>query len=132
MTIKHFNRFEQKLKELAIASFQDTVKELKEPLEESITSTIWEWPRETKRQSGEIVFTPRNIVDTGQLKDSQQLFFESWTYAIWRWDTEYALYVHEGYTTQSGTDMPARQWVTNTLDNINIKAIFTDNLKKYL
>lgn len=43
---------------------------------ELISSPIWEYPRITKRQSGEIVGSPRNIVDTGLLRASQTLTFE--------------------------------------------------------
>ena len=34
------------------------------------------WPRETKRKSGEIVGSPRDIVDTGRLMESQSVELE--------------------------------------------------------
>jgi hypothetical protein len=37
----------------------------------SIQSDKWEWDRETYRRNGEIVDSPRNIVDTGELLSSQ-------------------------------------------------------------
>ncbi len=39
----------------------------------SIESPEWEWDRETRRKNGEIVLSPRNIVDLGNLRDSQDL-----------------------------------------------------------
>jgi hypothetical protein len=34
------------------------------------------WPRKTKRKSGEIVKSPRDIVDTGLLMESQSVELE--------------------------------------------------------
>lgn len=43
--------------------------------QEAIESDIWDWPNRTLRVSGEIVDSPRNIVDTGRLRDSQDIEF---------------------------------------------------------
>lgn len=40
-------------------------------IKESIQSDKWEWDRETYRRNGEIVDSPRNIVDTSELLNSQ-------------------------------------------------------------
>lgn len=42
----------------------------------AIESPIWDWPRSTKRSNGETVFTPRDIVDQGTLRDSQSFRLE--------------------------------------------------------
>lgn len=38
--------------------------------QENISDRIWNWPRPTVRRNGEIVTQPRDIVDTGALRDS--------------------------------------------------------------
>jgi hypothetical protein len=125
-------RLLKKIQEVAIAAFVDTCNDLDTPLKESISSDIWEWPRITHRRSGEVVGSPRNIIDLGNLQKSQKLFFESWTYAVWAWNVDYAIYVHEGYTNSNGTEFPARPWVSFTLENYDIRESFINNLNKYL
>lgn len=46
-------------------------EKLHESIKDSILSTKWEWDRTTYRKNGEIVDSPRNIIDTGELLDSQ-------------------------------------------------------------
>ena len=43
--------------------------------QEAIESDVWVWPGSTLRVSGEVVDSPRNIVDTGRLRDSQDIEF---------------------------------------------------------
>ena len=42
----------------------------------NIDDSRWQWPRTTVRKSGEVVDSPRNIVDTGELKHSYQVTYE--------------------------------------------------------
>jgi hypothetical protein len=67
----------------------------------------WEWGRETKRRNGEIVASPRDIYDLGNLYRSGVNSFDldksgSTITARWHWDAknssgqEYAAYVHDG------------------------------------
>jgi len=43
----------------------------------NISDTRWQWPRTTVRKSGAVVDSPRDIVDTGALKNSYQVQYES-------------------------------------------------------
>lgn len=43
---------------------------------ELINQKVWGWPNVTKRKSGEIARSPRDIVDTKELANSQSLRFE--------------------------------------------------------
>lgn len=43
---------------------------------EQIESPKWEWDRVTHRQEGYAVFSPRDIVDTGTLRDGQCLHID--------------------------------------------------------
>jgi len=52
----------------------------------------------------------RDIVDTGQLRSSQQMAFTAPLEAIYSWPVEYAAYVHEGYTLRNGTRVEGRPW----------------------
>ena len=54
-------------------SFMLMTVEFGEFNQKAIASNIWEWPNMTYRKSGEVVFSPRNIVDTGALKNSFRL-----------------------------------------------------------
>lgn len=42
----------------------------------SMEDSIWSWPKETLRKSGERVTSPRDIIDLGNLYNSQKLEFE--------------------------------------------------------
>lgn len=46
---------------------------LNQAFKDAIESPIYTWDRFTSRRNGELVGSPRNIVDTGSLRDSQYL-----------------------------------------------------------
>ena len=48
-----------------------------ENCQSNISDTRWQWPRTTVRKSGAVVDSPRDIVDTGELKNSYQVQYES-------------------------------------------------------
>lgn len=56
-------------------AFELTMYDLQAKMEENIQDERWEWDRVTIRQSGQLVESPRNIVDTGHLLASQDLEF---------------------------------------------------------
>ena len=58
------------------AAFKDTAITYNRAMQEAIASPVWNWPRRTLRRSGEIAGSPRNVVDQGDLLDSQKLSFE--------------------------------------------------------
>lgn len=45
-------------------------------LKDAIEAPVYRWPRITRRSTGEVVTSPRNIVDTGELRDSQSMLVE--------------------------------------------------------
>lgn len=59
----NFYRLEGNVKD----AFVDTVEALHEEIKGQITDEKWEWDRVTVRSSGEVVGTPRDRVDTGEL-----------------------------------------------------------------
>ncbi len=73
----------------------------------------WEWPGETRRRNGEVVDSPRDIYDLGDLYESGVKSFKlnrtvAGVEANWHWDAtnssgqEYAYYVHEGTRLMPG------------------------------
>jgi hypothetical protein len=83
----------------------------------------------TKRKSGEIVGSPRNIYDLGELyRSGREGFSVVRGRATWNWDARngngqpYAGYVHEGL----GTNGTPRPWT----DDIAIPARFNAGIEK--
>lgn len=103
-------------------AFQQTCDRVNSELKSAIVDPIWDYPRQP---------SPRDIVDTGALRDSQQMVVED-THAEWTWDVPYAIFVHEGVTLRSGTVIPPRRWTQFAVDNINVPEIFADSLAKEL
>jgi hypothetical protein len=89
-----------------------------------------EW-RVTYRRSGEVVSGGyRNIVDLGNLKDSQSVTFVNPFLAVFQWDGKGetpAPLVHEGFTLPSGREIPARRWTREALLESEIEMIFAKN-----
>jgi hypothetical protein len=76
----------------------------------AIEAPIYDWDGTTTyRKSGEVVTEPRNIVDTGELRDSLSQIKDkgSRTYV---YTADYASDVHEGYETDAGNTKPSRPW----------------------
>lgn len=57
-------------------AFVETATELHDAMKELILDERWEWDRPTRRHNGQIVESPRDIYDTGNLYRSQELDFE--------------------------------------------------------
>jgi len=81
----------------------------------SITENQWGWPTEP---------SPRDIVDKGQLRQSQRLEMLQPTLAEHSWNTEYAMAVHEGAVFDDGHSMPARPWVRTTIRDYDFAEAF--------
>lgn len=90
-----------------------------------ITAKKWEWPGETTRTKGEVVGSPRDIVDLGDLRRSYVGKREAGLPTpehSHTWSMDYAMAVHEGAKFQDGHTTPARPWTkkpleTNVLEN---------------
>ncbi len=79
----------------------------------------------THRVNGEVVFgNVRNIVDTGDLRDSQRVFYLSPLSAKISWGTgiDYAAKVFYGQAIVGGGYIPGRNWISET--NKNYQTIF--------
>ncbi|MBD0266155.1 MAG: hypothetical protein ICV85_12775 [Tolypothrix sp. T3-bin4] len=105
------------------AAFKETMFLLGREFTKSITSNVWDWPNPP---------SPRNIIDTGRLRSSQQLTFQGTGQAIFTWPVDYALYVHEGYTMPDGSVFPGRPWTRQTLDNFDVYGVLATNIQRKL
>lgn len=94
-------RLRQAINEAAHATWQETWGVVLD----TMGSPVWQWPRETvrgrsydrqgRRTAGRIVGSPRNIVDTGLLRQSGYLTTTG-TLASFRFTLNYATAVHNG------------------------------------
>lgn len=69
-----------------------------------------DWPNKTLRQNGTLAGSPRDIVDLGNLRDSQsysRVTDFSWQFT---WGVDYAALNHEGGVTERGKFHPSRPW----------------------
>ena len=109
------------IKNAALRAFQTTMIELGETFQEVI--------EEVGAFSD---FPQSDIVDTGDLRDSQQIKFPQPGSVVFDWPVEYAPYVHEGYTLQNGNEQPARPWIKVGLARFNTQMRYAENLNQEL
>jgi hypothetical protein len=74
----------------------------------------------------------RDIVDTGQLRSSQLVVFNNDLEASFFWPTEYAVYVHEGYTLRNGKTVAGRPWTRVALRGFDADQVFADRVQANL
>lgn len=102
--------------------FKRAIDWAEEDFRREIEEIKWKWPRETKRQNGATVDSPRDIVDLGGLRDSQKREDIDENITIFTWTggggKSYALEVHDGYTSKSGNRMPARPFTDSTISRL--------------
>lgn len=91
---------------------------------EELEREQFSWPRETRRRNGTVVSSPRNIVDLGGLRRSQERIRSSATELTYRWNAPYAALVLTGYTTSKGTVLPPRDWIKPALEARPLGAFF--------
>lgn len=83
----------------------DSMLILSREFSKQISDPKWDWPSSP---------SPRDIVDTGQLRATQQDDI-SRSEATFTWPVEYAPYVHEGYIARNGMEYPARPWTREAI-----------------
>lgn len=117
-------------------AFKRLVTEFKNLQIEQLETVKWSWYRNTKRQSGQVVGSPRDIVDTGKLRDSLNITDVNDSHVRYKYDEEYAGLVHQGFDgigkAGSPENYPARPWVTTTVDENDLLVIFTGYLAEEL
>ena len=120
-------------KQLAIESFDEMVGEFAQEINFQIEDDKWTWPRETVRKNGTVVGSPRDIVDTGELKNSQFIEDVSDVYKVVGYTADHAALVHEGYQIERNdgtvTDVPARPFIDTAIEDYNPIEAYSEILK---
>lgn len=94
----------------AAAALELTCQQADAANTQAITASVYPWIGTTRRKNGEIVTSPRDIVDLGQLRDAQILMrVDRQTFRL-SWGVGHALAVHEGQTLRSGKHTLPRRW----------------------
>ena len=101
---------------------RETLAELFGRYQASFNPSAWNWPRETRRRVGR-VGSPRNIVDTGSLRQSGTYTFTDPYTMEARWSASYATAVHEGARLRNGTILPARPWTDAVRGTVQVAGI---------
>ena len=95
-------------------------------LNNAMEANVWDWPRPTLRQNGTMAGTTRDIVDSGELRDSLKVstkFLKTKTTFNITYSAPYAKLVHDGgYILpygQAGREtkyLPPRPWIAAALE----------------
>lgn len=112
--------------------------ELFAAFQQSFTAKAWDWPGETRRTAG-TAGSPRNIIDTGNLRQSGSYQMAGPFRAIFRWSANYATAVHEGAMIYPWGNrdadrvlLPARPWTRAVLGQEDVAGIRVYNLGERL
>jgi len=102
-------------------AFDKTAQDFAIAQQEQMDAEVYDWPRTTERSSGEVVSSPRDIVDTGELKESLEVSEVSRFQYEYYYPPDYAAIVHEGGKTASGREYPARPWIEDSAIAMDIQ-----------
>ncbi|MEH1808428.1 hypothetical protein [Nostoc sp.] len=112
-------------------AFDVVVEVQREAFQNAIASDIWEWPRETLRQNGDLVGSPRSILDSEELYNSL-VIARTANAAEYTWESDHAAIAHDGATTKNGTELPARPWTKVGLEECDAVGVMQQQLNKLL
>lgn len=100
-----------------------------------ISTAQFPWPRTTVRRNGQVVGSPRDIVDLGRLRASQQRFTlgAAGLSLGYRWggpQAPYAPLVLTGYVTSRGSVVPGRNWILPALNRHPLDVFFAQQWRR--
>lgn len=98
---------------------KNTMRQFGQECRKQMSEDVWAWPNITKRRNGSIVGTPRDVIDTGELLDSQTNPVVQGENGYIEWTANHASAVFLGVTRRNGSSSPARnvpQRVANDFD----------------
>jgi hypothetical protein len=96
--------------------FESEMQELEQGFTKTMTRKVFGWGKETKRKSGAVAGTIRDITDLGTLEGSLKVTLSDGQ-AYFLWEDEKAGSVHQGVTQKNGVVHEARPWVKVTIEN---------------
>jgi len=134
MKVKQSNK--NQVKQRLDRAFQQTAQDYSDQ-NQTVIREPRQWPSgfgTTHRRSGEVVSgSNRNIVDLGNLANSQNLTISEPGKAQLSWDGNGetpAPLVHEGYVTSKGNRVPARKWTRKAAQEINLSQKMADHFSE--
>lgn len=99
-------------------AFSKANEQLEPRFRQQFDNPAWAWPRSTLRKSGQVVSSPRSIVDSGALRDSYTRRTVGVSGVEHTWDESYASLAHEGGRTKTGLSYPARPFTKEPLERL--------------
>lgn len=114
-------------------ALKDTAKKLDAEFQDQITTSKWDWPNDTLRKNKQ--FIPkgnRDIVDMGDLRDSQSHRQVNQFAIEWTWNVDYSAIVHNGAALKGGGEYPAREWTKEAEKEVKVENHFTDTFTDIL
>lgn len=119
-------------------ALEETVNKLEDQFKKEIKSSTWQWyslggAKKTLRKNGREVGEPRDIVDLGNLLDSQSEPQQTSKYSfLIKWEVNYSAIVHDGGALKNGRPYPARPWTKTAEDKVQPLGYFADILRREL
>jgi hypothetical protein len=104
--------------------FESAMDWAEQDFQSEIAENKWRWPNKTIRQNGQSVGSPRNIIDTGNLLQSQSRESLGVDHTAFTWTGQsgstktYALYVHDGCVLKNGRRIPARPFTDHAIQKL--------------
>ena len=112
------------------SALHETIDYAAELMQDNLEAERYYWPRVTVRQNGDVVYSPRDAIDTQELYYSQYKNKRRNSGTI-GYGADHALPVHEG---EPELERPERPWIRLTVEENgeDIKRNFADNLRNKL
>lgn len=111
------------------SAFHRTCDRFGDALDDAMDEKIYDWPNRTYRKSGEIVDSPRNIVDTGYLRNSRY-DISGVDQCKYTYPADYAQDVLNGYVDEYGNDKPGRNWAKVAVESENWNGVYEQEWNK--
>jgi hypothetical protein len=109
----------------AESAFKETVTEYAQRAQEAFALPDWAWSGTTRRRNGEVAGSPRNVVDSGALRDSQQRPDIVGLKARITWDSDHAAPVFLGAVYRKRRySLPARNLPLHVVRTMNFPEVF--------
>ena len=128
-TVKFNVPLAERAEQASITAAKVVFTELNGRFQAAISTKLWQWPRQTVRSNGRSVGSPRTIVDTGALRQSNDFQITGYE-GTFRWTTNYASFVHEGATIRPYGNpkakpvyLPPRPWTSAVLGTEQVSGI---------
>lgn len=115
----------QRADDAARRASQIVLGELSAALQQSFTAQAWQWPRPTVRSNGSTASSPRNLIDTANLRQSHQWQLDGPFRAVYIWRARYATVVHDGAVVgrRRRTMLPPRPWTRAVIGTERVDGI---------